>query len=322
MANDQPQNVPDDKQPDQKMEIIIRSPDTLEQEDKDKIIAKYITPELKCVCCNLPKLALKINEAYLNGFTYQQIIDQYGEQVKDMSDKKLDMGILSEHFTKHFNFKGAAIAEYNRKRGMNSLTLKEQDGMKNIFEVLVTDNINDLEVLQLAMKEQIRRLQELEDIKTRRIKENRVFNLDGLIMKQELITNNIINNILSKLKFWQSAKSQTKTLEQRERFLDFLDKKTADFLGIEIDYIRSDPKLMKAAEKLYLNVIIEHFIKRMKDSMQMSLEINQYQIATFLKEFNRQCGGIEIEISNDFRERLKNLKEVGSDFEKKKDHES
>jgi hypothetical protein len=294
----------------EKLEIVIRTPDTLEHEDKDELIAKYITPHAKCVCCNLPRYSLLINEAYLNGFTYEKIVEQYGQQVFDKTGQKLEKGVLAEHFNNHFNFKGAAIAEYNRRRGMSLLPVQEKAKMRGIFDTLVDENINDLEVLQLTMREQVKGLKELEEIKMQRISEKRVFNLDSLIMKQHAIRNDIINGVLSKLKFWQKTLVDAKVTEQRERFLDFLDKKTADFLGIETATLTSDPKLTKEIERMYLTVVIDHLLKRVKDSMQQALSVNQQSMSQFLKEFKRQCIGIELEITNDFRERVKNIKNI------------
>jgi hypothetical protein len=288
--------------------IVVNPIDTLIEEDKDSIISKYINPKSNCLCCNLPGLSIRINKAYLSGSSYKQIIEEFAEEVNTVTGKKLELYQVSEHFSKHFDCTGAAIAEFNRKVGMNNLPVVEQKQMKDIFSVLAQRRIDDLEILELSMKEQVKRLQELETIKNDRIKEGRTHNLENLIMKQESIMNNLQMNIISKLKMWSKAVLQNKQAEFLDRQLQFLDTKTADFLGVKAESI--NPALFKEAEKLYLRTVIESVVKRIKSSVESSLQIDQHEKAQFYKEFQRQLSGIEEEINNIFGLRLKELKDV------------
>jgi hypothetical protein len=289
-------------------QIIVNPIDTLIEEDKDSIISKYINPRVSCVCCNLPSIAIKINKAYLSGSSYKQIIEDFAEEVNIACGKKLELSQVSEHFSKHFDCTGAAIAEFNRKMGLNQLPATEQNEMKDIFSVLTQRRINDLELLELSMKEQIKRLEELETIKKDRIKEGRTFNLENLIMKQEMIMNNLQMNVIGKLKMWSKAMLQTKQAEFLDRQLQFLDTKTADFLGLKSEAV--NPALYKEAEKLYLRTVIESVIKRIKSSVDCALVIDQHEKAQFYKEFQRELSGIEDEINKTFEARVKELKEV------------
>jgi hypothetical protein len=289
-------------------QIVVHPVDTLIEEDKESIISKYINPKVNCVCCNLPGIAIKINKAYLSGSNYKQIIEEFSEEVNLAIGKKLELSQLSEHFSKHFDCTGAAIAEFNRKVGLTKLPGDEQKEMKDIFSVLTERRINDLELLELSMKEQVKRLQELENIKNERLKEGRTFNLENLIMKQEMIMNNLQMNIISKLKMWSKAMLQSKQAEFLERQLQFLDTKTADFLGIKADAI--NPAIYKEAEKIYLKTVIESIIKRIKSSADHALSADQHEKAQFYKEFQRELIGIEEEINSVFSTKIKDLKEV------------
>jgi len=297
--------MPDDVE---EKQITIHPVDTLIEEDKDSIISKYINPKVNCVCCNLPGISIKINKAYLSGSSYKQIIEDFSDEVNTTTGKKLELSQVSEHFSKHFDCTGAAIAEFNRKVGLGSLSANEQKEMKDVFSVLTERRINDLELLELSMKEQIKRLQELENIKNDRIKEGRTFNLENLIMKQEMIMNNLQMNIVSKLKMWSKAMLQSKQAEFLERQLQFLDTKTADFLGMKTDSI--NPAIYKEAEKLYLKTVIESIIKRIKSSADCALQVDQHEKAQFYKEFQRELIGIEEEINGSFGSKIKDLKEV------------
>jgi hypothetical protein len=292
--------------------LIVTNPiDTLieeEKNDKNSIISKYINPKVNCLCCNLPNIAIKINKAYLSGSSYKQIIEEFSEEVNSVTGKKLELSQVSEHFSKHFDCTGAAIAEFNRKMGLNQLPVVEQKEMKDIFSILTQRRIDDLELLELSMKEQIKRLQELETIKNDRIKEGRTHNLENVIMKQEMIMNNLQMNVIGKLKMWSKAVLQNKQAEFLDRQLQFLDTKTADFLGVKSDSL--NPALYKEAEKLYLRTVIESLVKRIKSSVECALQIDQHEKAQFYKEFQRELSGIEDEINITFESRIKDLKEV------------
>jgi len=299
-----------EEQTEEKIKMTIQPADALIQDDKDNIISKYIEPDPTCICCNTPGLAIRINKAYLDGLTYDEIAEKYGDEVEKKYDRKLTSGTLSNHFSSHFNFKGAAIAEYNRKHGLNKLPLAERKDMQTVFDALVGQRINDLELLDLAMKEQIKRMQELEDIKKQRIEQKRTHNIDQLIMKQEMIMNNLQMQILSKLKIWQKAQFQSKQMEVMDRQLQFLDHKTANFLGLEQGAYALEPGLAQEAEHMYLKVVIENLIKRVRSSLISTMNPDTSQTAQFFKELNREFRGIEKSIDSEFREKIRELKNI------------
>lgn len=294
--------------PKREKELQVHPIDTLLEEDKDDLITKYIQPHPGCPCCNLPGIAIKINQAYLSGTSYKQIVEDFSGEVLLAIGKNLELSVVSEHFSKHFECTGAAIAEFNRKMGYSNLPAVEQKEMKDIFSVLTQRRVNDLELLEFSMKEQIKRLQELETIKNDRMKEGRTFNLENLIMKQEMIMNNLQMNVISKLKMWSKAMLQSKQAEYLDRQLQFLDPKTADFLGLQSEAI--NPALYKEAERVYLKIVIESLVKRIKSSVDSSLSIDNHEKAQFYKEFQRELVGIEDEINSLFEARVKDLKEV------------
>lgn len=289
-------------------QLELRPIDTLLEEDKDSIVSKYIQPEPNCPCCSLPNIAIKINRSYLAGSTYKQIVEEFSEEVLLVTGKKLELSVVSEHFSKHFECTGAAIAEFNRKNGFKNLPSCEQREMKDIFSALTNKRVSDLEVLDLSMREQIKRLQELENIKKQRIDEGRTFDLENIIMKQETVMHNLQSTVISKMKMFSKAMLQSKQAEFLDNQRQFLDSKTADLLGVKIDTL--NPALHKEAEQLYLRVIIECLIKRIKSTVDTSLNIDQHEKAQFYKDFQKQLEGIEEEINNSYETRLKDLKEV------------
>ena len=293
----------------EKKKIKIFPGDSVLRDDSENLVSDYIVPDPDCVCCNIPVLSIKINRAYLDGKSYTAIIEEFGEEARALG-KGLNHKNLSAHFTKHFNHKGVAIAEYNRKYGMNQLIPAERKEMKDIFCVLVNNRINDLETLDLAMKEQIKRLKELEDLKKERIQEKRTYNLENIIMKQEAIMDNLQGKVLEKLKIWQKAQFQSKQLEIMDRQMQFLDQKTADFLGLESGPIALEPGLAREAEKVYLRIVIENLMKKIKKATDIALTISQHEKAQYFKELNLQFKGVEKDIDTEFQEKLDNFKKV------------
>ncbi len=291
---------------DKKQKINMMVPTTMENEDSDDILFKYMTINSSCLCCNLPYFAVKINEAYLSGFGYDQILKQFGDKVFDKTGEKITLAMLTRHFNDHFNFKGAAVAEYNRKKGMNNLPVEQQRDMRDIFKVLVDERINDLELIELSMKQQIKRLQELEQIKQDRVDEDRLEGLEDLIMKQESVVHNLQTQILSKLKIQSQALLKSKELDQTEKFLKFLDPKTASFLGVE----SMNPVISKQVENVYIRVVIEKVLEKIKAATDMALSLNQHQKMQYFKELERQWSGIQKEINEEYEVRIRNLKEV------------
>lgn len=293
-----------------KMRMIVKSVDSVLEDDNEGTISKYIEPVASCICCNTPGLSIKINEAHLSGFSHREIIKMFSEDCRKKTGRTLDLRMLTEHFEEHFNSTGVAIAEYNKRKGMANLQPQEKKQLGNIFEALVHDRINDLEVLDLALKEQIKRLQQLQEIKEQRITEGRIDNIESLIMKEEIIIQNLQTNVLNKLKVWQKAKFQSKQLEILDKHSQFLNTKTANFLGIEQTDLMTDPKFAKMAESQYLKVVLENIIKRVDSSLEIVIKLDQYQKSEIYRELNRQCKGIEKEINDQFQEVLKSMKEV------------
>jgi hypothetical protein len=295
-----------------RMKMIVKTVDAVFEDDKESFISKYLTPVASCICCNTAGFSYKINEAYLAGFDYKQIVETYAAEAKRKTGKVLDVKTLTEHFTNHFNYTGAAIAEYNRQKGTLNLPEKEKKQITDIFQIAVNNRINDIELLDLAMKEQIKRLKELEDIKKDRVTQNRAYDLEHLIMKQETIMNNLQTHVLGKLKIWQKAQFQSKQMEYMDKTMQFLDQKTANFLGLDLG-VDLDPKLAKQAEHLYLKTVLQNIVQRINMAIDSALRLTAQQKAEYFKEFKRQCVGIEEKINSEYKTTLNNLKEVKTD---------
>lgn len=293
-----------------KMRMFVKTVDAALQDDREGFVSKYLSPINACICCNTANFSFKVNEAFLSGFDYDQIIEMFSEESVRKTGRALTKKVLEEHFHNHFNYTGAAIAEYNRIKGVTNLPDKEHKQIKNIFEIAVAQRVNDLELLDLAMKQQIDRLKELEDIKKERIKTGRIDNLDQLIMKQEQITHNLTTQVMNKLKIWQKAQFQSKQIEYMDKTMQFLDPKTADFLGIDAA-INLDPKLAKQAERLYIKTVLENIVKVMNISFDSALHLSQQQKSTYFTEFRKLCEGLEDKINTEYKITLANLKEVG-----------
>jgi len=291
---------------DPKKKIIIRPGDAVIQDDDDHIISEYLNPEPKCPCCNLPGISIKINKAHLDGKTYKEIISEFNDDVRKMANRNLDEGLLSAHFTKHFNFKGAAVAAYNRKYGMKRLPAEQKQGMLTIFDALKDKNLSDIEMLDLSMQKTLGLLQELEDLKKERIENKMTFNIDSLIMKQHQVIKDYQDQVLSKMKLFFSAKLQNKQMELMESQLKFLNQKTAAALGIDV--VAMEPALAKEAERIYIKVVIKRMFRYIKETLIEVLNVDTTEMSQFFKAIESKLENIYEKINDEYQEELEKFK--------------
>ena len=290
-------------------EIKLLPIDTIQEED-EHFLAKYIQPDNHCICCNMPKYAVAINKAYLSGMDFKDIINRYKDEIFDKYGKKLTVTVLKTHFDKHFNAQAIAVHEYNAKYGeMPLLVPSERKEMKSIFSTLVSERINDIELLDAAMKECLKKLKELQEIKEIELESGQTSGLKSLIMSEERILNNLQNNILTKLKIFVHAKYQSKQMELNDRHLDFLDPIMATVLesnGMGM----IEPKMAKEAEHVYLKLVITKIIKLVRDSMNKTLRVTQQEKTNFFKDLQRSFIGIQEVIEKDFKDSLKEMRKA------------
>jgi hypothetical protein len=179
----------------EKEEIEIRPIDIIDVEDKDGIISKYLNPIANCPCCNLPKISIEINKAYLNGFTYTKIVEKYNADVEVKLGRRLTISALSEHFSKHLNSKGAAVAEYNRSFGMVNLPESEKNEMKQIALALKDKRLDDLTLFQRTLEEEFKIIADIDELADQRMNESRKEEAINLRMKKHEILASIRESI-------------------------------------------------------------------------------------------------------------------------------
>ena len=109
----------------------------------------------------------------------------------------------------------------------------------------------------------------------------------------------------------QKAQFQSKQMEIMDSHLGFVDAKTADFLGTSVKSIADDPVLAKQAANLYLRVIIEKLISRLQDVIDSVLSLDAQHKTEFFKELQRSLQGIEEDVDDEFKVRVKDIREVG-----------
>jgi len=292
-----------------KRKINIKPVDAVLEDDKEGIISKYINPDPTCPCCNLPGISVKINQSYLNGFKYKEIIEKYSEQIEKKHNRKLTVGDLSTHFTNHINHKAAAIAEFNRKHGMTNLSQDEKEEITGIAKSLAVRELGDLELFQRTVEEDVNLVIELDDIIKKRIKEGRDGNIENTMMKKHQVLADLRISFIEKAKMMQKALVQSKQMEVIDKQLQFLDVKTANVLGISSQTL--SPALYKESEKLYLKIVLSSIIKRIEQCFD-TLEIDQVQKTHFFRELKKEFKGIENFINEEFKKKVSNLKEVNA----------
>lgn len=307
----------DQKQKINRISQKLRVNDTDELTEDEKHIKMYLNPSPLCALCN-SKVAFKINQDYIeNGdnISLKEFRKRHADDFKKITKKTLTEEKLRLHFSHHFNAQGAAAKRYN-----NMVKLQEEQKrfsttaetnsnlpasqitpeLRDLFEIMEDQYINELKVMNYTLKAQLEHLRELKEIKIHRKVDNNL-NIESLIMKEEEVIKNIQNVILNKVKTFQATKlqeAQTNAIEN----LNVMNAQAMGSLGIET----KNPVLIKKSQYLFLNTVIKHFLDRLKKCLNR-LSISNEEKAAFYDDLKKQLKGVEETIYTDFGVAVKDI---------------
>jgi hypothetical protein len=277
----------------------------LSNEKINELINSYLKIDPKCVICRTPILGKNVNIAYLNGKSYSDIIIEFSDQFSKVTGRAgINKKQLVKHFNEHFNIKGLNLAEYMAIRDSDIDDSDEKDSgeLQNELELLLNSaNIGDLELIDAAVKEQIQQLIQLKNIAIEMKAQNRTFNLDKLIMKQQKIAKEIGTLATKKM----ALLSRT-NLEQSQsdyfRGLTFLTSK----LSSNIDLSQLNIKL----EEIYLRIAVILFINKANDAITIALpNIPRSDHIAFLTNLKNTVFGLSKEVDAEFRVQIESMAE-------------
>lgn len=281
----------------------------LNQKSDDELIREFLKPNVNCVLCTTPIWSFKINKAYLDGLSYQKMIDQYSVRFEERVGRSLNGNLLVRHFKSHFDIRGAAIAEYNRRKAAQNAaannTFEASDGQRDIFKLASKKYIDELEMYDTTAKELINKYRELEDIIAEKREKGKSFGIDELILKQAQILNVLNKQAISKFKALSKVDLESKQGQLLSQ-LSFIGNKALT----GISQIDQNKALLssKEMEEVYLGVVIKQILARMDDPLKILVkDISKDHKQLFYRELKKSIEGIQEGINADFEKQIKTL---------------
>jgi len=269
----------------------------------NELVGDYLKPSSKCIVCSTPIWSLKVNKAYLDGKSFNDIINEYSPKFEERTGRALNKSLLHRHFKSHFDARAAAIAEYNKRR-QDEPAARVSDSQRDIFKLATSKYLDELEIFDATAKELITKYQELETMILEKKDSGKTRGLDDLIIKQAQILNVLNKQAISKFKALSKANLEGK----QGQFLSQL-----SFIGAKaISGAQNQSSLVNAreSEDIYLRTVIKQIIARLDDPLKLTFgKIDKEQKMLFFRELKKSLTGIEQGISTDFSNQIKALNE-------------
>lgn len=279
--------------------------DLEEKKTETEIVNEYHKPNPRCILCNTPIWSLKVNKAYLDGFSYNQIINKFSSKFEERSGRALNKSLLHRHFKSHFDARAAAIAEYNKRKENNTTTINPTTAQRDIFKLATNKYLDELEMFDVTAKEMIAKYQELEQLIEEKKSAGKSFGVDELILKQATILNSLNKQAISKFK----ALSRVDLESKQGQFLTQL-----SFIGNKavsgLSQIRGKQQALlispQQTEEIYLGVVIKQILARLEEPLKSTFgQLTKDQKALFYRELKKSMEGIQDGITVDFDRQIK-----------------
>jgi len=279
--------------------------DLEEKKTETEIVNEYHKPNPRCILCNTPIWSLKVNKAYLDGFSYNQIINKFSSKFEERSGRTLNKSLLHRHFKSHFDARAAAIAEYNKRKENNTTTINPTTAQRDIFKLATNKYLDELEMFDVTAKEMIAKYQELEQLIEEKKSAGKSFGVDELILKQATILNSLNKQAISKFK----ALSRVDLESKQGQFLtqlSFIGNKAVSGLsqiGGKQQALLISPQ---QTEEIYLGVVIKQILARLEEPLKSTFgQLTKDQKALFYRELKKSMEGIQDGITVDFDRQIK-----------------
>lgn len=275
----------------------------VDRRSDNEVIDDYLKPHTRCILCTTPIWSLKLNKAYLDGWSYSKMIDEFSIKFEERTGRALNKSLLHRHFKSHFDARAAAIAEYNKRRSTSTSELSPSTGQRDIFRLATNKYLDELEIFDATAKELITKYQELEVLIEEIRSAGKKFGIDELITKQAQILNSLNKQAISKFK----ALSRVDLENKQGQFLTQL-----SFIGNKavtgLSQFGKQQQLLspQEMERIYLNVVIRQMLARLEDPLKVTFGIvEKDQKTLFYRELKKAVEGIQDGISADFDKQIK-----------------
>ncbi len=276
------------------------------KEEKRDLIAQFLKPSGECILCARDDIAFAVNQGWLEGKNYQDIIQVHQDEYKRLSGHDLSPTTLAIHFTKHMNSRGAAINRWSRAKASGPQSACEnppavRDG-NDLYDLHNRTHLNKFTAADSAVREMISNLDAMRrDIDERR-DSGRTFDLSMAMKEYGKLLQGLHASLLksqeidSKLELNMSNMQTSRVLE----FVALGGKNAADHPGYD-DFVCE-------AEQLWLATAVKHIVARL-DAALKSTDLDAPSKADVLVQVKGVMKGLDESVSNEYEDAVKSLRD-------------
>lgn len=275
------------------------------REEKRDLIAQFLKPNEECVLCARDEIAFAVNQDWLEGKNYQDIIQAYQDEYKRLSGHNLSPTTLAIHFSKHMNSRGAAINRWARAKTPSqqkgeSLPAVRDDS--DLYDLHNRTHLNKFTAADSAVREMISNLNAMKrDIDERR-ESGRTFDLSMAMKEYGKLLQGLHASLLKAQEIDSKLEVNASNM-QTSRVLEFLalgGKSATDHPGYD-DFACE-------AEQLWLSVAVKHIVARL-DAALKSTDLDAPSKADVLVQVKGVMRGLDESVSNEYEIAVKTLRD-------------
>lgn len=271
-------------------------------EEKRDLIAQFLKPSEECILCARDDLAFAVNQDWLEGKNYQDIVRVHQDEYKRLSGHDLSPTTLAIHFAKHMKSSGAAINKWARanppRQTRENLPVVRNDN--DLYDLHNRVHLNKGTAADSTVREMISNLDAMKkDIDDRR-ESGRTFDL-AIAMKEYGKLLQGFHSSLLKAQEVDSKLELNVSNMQTSRVLEFV------ALGGNADHSGYDD-FVREAEQLWLSVAVKHIVARL-DAALKSTDLDPPDKADVLVQVKGVMKGLDESVSNEYESAVKSLRD-------------
>jgi len=262
------------------------------KEEKCDLIAQFLKQNEECALCSREDIAFVINQNWLDGKNYQDIIQAHQNEYKLLSGHDLSPTTLAIHFTKHMNSRGAAINKWSRASGQRqackTLPVRKDN---DLYDLHNRTHLNKFTAADSAVREMIANLDAMRgDIEERR-ESGRTFDLSLAMKEYGKLLQGLHASLLKSQEIDSKLEVNASNI-QTSRVLEFI------ALGGKADHPGHDDFVCEA-EQLWLATAVKHIVARL-DSALKSTGLDAPSKADVLVHVKEVMKGLDESVSSDY----------------------
>ncbi len=272
--------------------------------ERRDLVAQLLKPNDECVLCALDDIAFAVNQDWLDGKNYQDIVQIHQDEYRRLSGHDLTPTTLAIHFAKHMNSSGAAINKWAKSKAPDQqkacespLAVRDDD----LYNLPNRSHLNKSIAADSVVREMISNLDSMKKDIAERRESGRTFDL-AIAMKEY---GKLLQGFHASLLKSQEVDSKLELNEssmRTSRVLEFV-----ALGGIIADHPEYDDFVCEA-EQLWLSVAVKHIVARL-DAALKSTDLDAPSKADVLVQVKGVMKGLDESVSNEYDASVRKLRD-------------